>query len=67
MNRNKNNSILDRPICRRADVRLMAVSEGDQVMVPCRVSSNPPIVNFQWFFNSSSNKVHYFVLFVQKY
>jgi len=45
-----------RPICRRADVRLMAVSEGDQVMVPCRVSSNPPIVNFQWFFNSSSNK-----------
>ena len=35
----------------------MAVGPGDQVMVPCRVSANPPIVSFQWFFNSSDNKV----------
>ena len=59
--------ISDRPICKISVSRVMRVSQGDQVMVPCRVSANPGIVSFQWFFNSSDNKARQSEAVTEKY
>ena len=48
---------LDKPICKSRDLETIAVGHGEQVFVPCRVSANPPEVEFHWYFNSSDNKV----------
>lgn len=45
-----------KPICKSRDLETIAVGHGEQVFVPCRVSANPPEVEFHWYFNSSDNK-----------
>jgi len=45
-----------KPICKSKAPETIAVGHGEQVFVPCRVSANPPDVEFHWYFNSSDNK-----------
>ena len=52
-----NCSPTDRPICSSRLAEVIAVGLGEDVSIPCRVSASPTNLQFQWFFNSSDNKV----------
>jgi len=45
-----------KPVCKSKALEMIAVSHGEEVFVPCRISANPPEVEFHWYFNSSDNK-----------
>ena len=47
----------DRPICASLVGAVLAVAEGERVMVPCRVLADPATTSFRWAFNSSDNNV----------
>ena len=47
----------DRPICASLVGAVLAVAEGERVMVPCRVLTNPATTSFRWAFNSSDSNV----------
>lgn len=46
-----------RPVCEAKGVTtVLAVDQGEEVAVPCRVMANPDTAQFHWFFNSSDSQ-----------
>ena len=45
-------SITDSPVCSQ-ETRLVGLSVGDEIDIPCSVSANPMDLTFHWFFNKT--------------
>lgn len=46
----------DSPVCSASNVGIVGASLEESVTIPCRVSADPAIVDFEWTFSSSGER-----------
>lgn len=48
--------IADAPVCSPSNVPLIGASLEESVTIPCRVTADPPNIQFEWTFSSSGER-----------
>lgn len=48
--------IADAPVCAPSNVPLIGASLEESVTIPCRVTADPPNIQFEWTFSSSGER-----------